>query len=144
MATYTTVTTGRADNIELNLTAEKKESLTVTPPPQFQGVEDKWSPEDLFSASISSCYILTFKSFAQFQKLAWTNIEVKADAHLEKVEKGFAFTKVDIYVNLEICCEGNVDPYLELLYKAKDNCLVTKSMNCEFSLHPKIKNTAKK
>ncbi len=144
MGIYTTVTKGYSDRIELDLTAEHKDGLTITPPPEFNGVEDQWSPEDLFSASISSCYILTFKSFAAFKKMEFNHIEVKADAHLEKVDKGFAFTKCDIYANLEICCESDVDPYLDLLYKAKDNCLVTKSMKCEFTLHPKIKNLAKK
>ncbi|MFG1486288.1 OsmC family protein [Halobacteriovorax sp. RZ-1] len=144
MGMYTTITKGNSESIELSLTADKKQSITITPPPEFNGVETEWSPEDLFSASISSCYILTFKSFASFKKLDFRNIEVKADAHLEKVAKGYEFTKCDIHVFLEICCESDVDPYLDLLYKAKDNCLVTKSMKCEFTLHPKIKNLAKK
>jgi organic hydroperoxide reductase OsmC/OhrA len=139
MGIYTTVTKGTQENIELETSSDKKPNLAVTPPPEFKGPEGYWTPEDLFSSAISSCYLLTFKAIARMKKMDWISLEVKVDAKLEKSKSGLKFTEVKIYPHLEICCDFNVDPYLELLMKSKDNCLVTNSMNCDFEVIPKIK-----
>ncbi len=139
MGIYTSVSIGKKSDITLKTSVEGKPSLEVTPPPEFHGPEDKWSPEDLFSASISSCFILTFKAIASFKKLEWSEIEVKVDAKLEKTESGLKFTTVDIFPRLTVCCQGHdLDAYLKVLMTAKDGCLVTSSMNCDFKLHPKV------
>ena len=138
MSIYKTVAKGISESIELDVSSLKKPNISVTPPPEFKGPEDKWSPEDLFSASISSCYLLTFKALARAKKLEWREIEVSVDARLEKSGKGLKFTKVDIHPRLTICCQTNVDNYLEVLEKAKTHCLVTSSMNCDFSVIPKV------
>lgn len=138
MSVYKTFANGNSDSVELEVGCEHKPDLCVTPPPEFKGPIDKWSPEDLFSASISSCYLLTFKALVRAKKLEWRNIEISVDAHLEKTEKGLKFTKVDIFPRLTICCQTNVDDYLAVLEKAKTHCLVTSSMNCDFSVIPKV------
>jgi organic hydroperoxide reductase OsmC/OhrA len=138
MGIYTTSASGNSKDVELNLSSPGKESLAVTPPPEFKGPDGFWTPEDLFSASISSCFILTFKSLARFKKMEWESIEVKVEAKLEKTENGLKFTDVIIYPRLTICCSSDIDPYLELLEKTKTDCLVTKSMNCNFSVSPKV------
>jgi organic hydroperoxide reductase OsmC/OhrA len=143
MSVYKTITKGVEGDIQLDLSCEGKPSLEVTPPPEFKGPKDQWSPEDLFCASISSCYLLTFKALARFKKLEWRELEVEVDAHLEKTDLGLKFTTVEIYPRLTICCQDNVDVYLETLEKAKSNCLVTSSMNCEFIVKPKVKIKAK-
>lgn len=143
MSIYKTVAKGTSDTIELEVSSEYKPNLCVTPPPEFKGPKEFWSPEDIFCASISSCYLLTFKAMARFKKLEWRDIEVSVDAHLEKSATGLKFTKVEIMPVLTICCQSNVDKYLEVLDSAKSNCLVTSSMNCDFSVIPKVKVKAK-
>lgn len=143
MGSYITNAKGNPERLELILSSKGKSSLVITPPSEFGGVDDQWSPEDLFSASISSCYILTFKFLARSKKLDWESIDVHVDAKLEKVERGFRFTQVVIEPHLTVCCSSDVDPYLEILTKAKETCLVTNSMNCEFTVNPKIKVKAK-
>jgi organic hydroperoxide reductase OsmC/OhrA len=138
MATYTTKSFSTQDDEQLKMTAQGKDDFTVTAPVEFNGPEGFWTPEDLFSASISSCYILTFRNLAKFKKLEWENIEVIVDALLEKTDSGYRFTKATISPRLTICCKSDADPYLSLLEKAKEHCLVTKSMNTEFTLKPKV------
>jgi organic hydroperoxide reductase OsmC/OhrA len=143
MGIYHSKAIGTEDNIKLEVTARDLDSIDVTPPPEFKGPEGHITPEDLFSMSISSCYILTFKALAKYKKMNWQHLEVDVDAKLEKTSSGLKFTTVDIYPKLTVCCESNIDPFLELLMKAKESCLVTQSMNCEFNLKPKIKVKAK-
>mgnify|MGYP000038218835 CR=1 FL=1 len=104
---------------------------------EFNGPGGFLTPEDLFSASISSCYILTFKSLAAHKKLPWLDIDVKAIAHLEKTSEGLKFTKVDILSKLFIE-SGDIEVYKKLLMRAKDLCLVTNSMNCLFTVSPEV------
>jgi organic hydroperoxide reductase OsmC/OhrA len=138
MSIYQTTATGNSEDLKLSLTANNKPGMIVTPPAEFGGIDTEWSPEDLFCASISSCFILTFKFLARTKKLSWEKITVEVDAHLEKSGKGLKFTKVIINPRLTICCSKTVDTYLEILMKAKDNCLVTNSMNCDFEVKPKV------
>ena len=144
MGIYTTISEKQSDKIEMKVSSQNKVDLVVTPPPEFNGPENKWSPEDLFCASISSCYVLTFTSYAKHKKLDWESIKVEVDAHLEKTKEGLKFTQVTIKPHLTICCSMQMDPYLELLHKSKDKCLVTNSMNCSFEVVPKIKSVTKK
>jgi organic hydroperoxide reductase OsmC/OhrA len=138
MSIYKSISKGSHDNTSLIISSEHKVDLEITPPPEFKGPIDKWSPEDLFSASISSCYLLTFKALARSTKLDWREIEVSVNAHLEKTENGLKFTRVEIFPRLTICCQKTVDKYLEVLEKAKTHCLVTSSMSCEFTVIPKV------
>lgn len=136
MSTYTTLAKDNPRSIELELSAEGKSNITVTPPPEFKGSATEWSPEDLFSASISTCFLLTFKVLASFKRLTWEELEVKAVAHLEKTSTGFKFTRVDIKPKIKLTRDANVDLYIKLFEKAKNTCLVTQSMNCEFHVEP--------
>lgn len=135
---YTSIARASYDEFELKVDSKNKDSLVVAPPKEFGGVDNIWSPEDLFSAAISSCFILTFRSMAKFKKMEWLDLEVSVHAELDKVTKGFQFTNVIIEPRLIICCDYDVDPYIDLLHKAEKNCLVSKSMNCEFILKPKV------
>ncbi len=139
MGIYQTQAINQQSDKVLKLSVKGLSDISVSPPPEFGGPEGYLTPEDLFSASISTCFILTFKAISRAKKLDWKSIDVKVEAKLEKSQQGLKFTTVDIFPVLTICCKENVDPYLELLAKAKDSCLVTKSMNCDFSVHPKIK-----
>jgi len=123
----------------LNVSNGTQTTIECAPPPQFGGPEDQWSPEDFFSAAISSCFILTFKNVTRIKKLKWSSIGVEVDAQLDKTSEGLKFNKVIIRPTLELCCKDNVDPYLEALHKAEKQCLVTNSITAETILEPKIK-----
>lgn len=136
---YTTTVEGTND-VALKLKCESLPVTEVTPPPQFGGPEGTWNPEIFFSASISTCFILTFKAVARAMKLEWVNINVDADAYLDKIDGKMSFTKADIFVTLKVPEGSNEEVYLKALHKAEENCLITNSINSEIHLHPKICN----
>src|SRR4030095_10905943 len=45
-------------------------AVTVGAPPEFKGREGIWSPEQLFVASLNTCYMLTFLAIAENSKVA--------------------------------------------------------------------------
>ena len=64
--------------------------IEIATPPQFpKGVEGVWSPEHLFTASVSSCLMTTFLSIAENSKLEFTHFSVKSQGILEQVEGKF-------------------------------------------------------
>ena len=136
---YTTNVQGTND-VVLELSSEKLPGMQVTPPKEFGGPEGYWNPEAFFSASISTCFILTFKAIARGKKLAWEKINVDADAYLDKTENKLSFNRVDIFVTLTIpATEGDkVEAYEKALLRAEETCLITNSINAKIHLHPKV------
>jgi organic hydroperoxide reductase OsmC/OhrA len=136
---YTTSAQGSNDVI-LSLTAEKLPELAVTPPIEFGGPEGHWNPEALFSASISTCFILTFKAIAKSKKLTWSKVNVDADAYLDKNGHQLSFNRVEIFVTLTIPLSeaGKEEHYLDALKKAEETCLITNSISASIQLYPKI------
>ncbi|MGI4992146.1 OsmC family protein [Halobacteriovorax sp. GFR7] len=139
MSIYSTNTHGERNDGRMKISSKGKQNLEATAPPEFKGPEGEWSPEDLFSASISSCYLLSFKALAQARKMDWDTLDVKADAKLERKDGKLTFTNVEIQPNLVVSGKENVEDYLKLLEETQHKCLVTNSMNCKFTLNPKIK-----
>ena len=66
-------------NVDLSWSTDRKGILTsseldqeiaVATPPQFpKGMPNIWSPEHLFTASVSSCFMTTFLSIAENSRL---------------------------------------------------------------------------
>ena len=134
-------TTAQATNeVLLALSADKLHTLDVSPPKEFGGPAGYWNPEALFSAAISSCFILTFKSIARAKKLTWSKINVDADAYLDKEQNQLSFKRVDIFVTLTIAASlaAELNTYQQALERAEASCLITNSIKSEVHLYPKI------
>lgn len=71
-------------------------------------------------------------------KLEWSEIKVDADAYLDKRDSKLSFTKVDIFVTLQVPAGTSSDSYLKALKKAEESCLITKSITAVVHLHPVI------
>jgi organic hydroperoxide reductase OsmC/OhrA len=135
--TYTTKSISTPDSL-LTVSADNDINIIASAPTQFGGPKGNWSPEDFFSAAVSSCFILTFKNYSRVKKISWKSIDVEVDAFLDKTSQGLQFTKVIIKPKLEVCNDSDVDICLKALHKSEELCLVTNSMNCEFELIPKV------
>jgi len=110
----------------------------VAPPAQFGGPGDIWSPEDLLMASLSSCFVLSFRVIAQMSKLDWNALEVTAEGELDKVERVMKFTRVKLIARLKIGIDADADKAGRLLQKAESSCFVSNTLNCEIHLDSDI------
>jgi peroxiredoxin-like protein len=125
---------GKSDN-SLTVSIANLEELPLAAPVQFGGPGDKWSPEDLFMASISSCFILSFRAIARASKLNWHSIECHSQGTLDKVEGKNMFTKIVTDVTLTIAENESIESAQRLLHKADKSCLVANSLNSEIVLN---------
>nr|NIT61517.1 OsmC family peroxiredoxin [Fodinibius sp.]NIV16110.1 OsmC family peroxiredoxin [Fodinibius sp.]NIY30097.1 OsmC family peroxiredoxin [Fodinibius sp.] len=101
------------------------DKIEVATPPQFDGgVEGIWSPEHLFVSSVSSCFMTTFVAIAEYSKLKFENIEVKATGKLSKEDGKFVVSEITLKPELTITDEKLIDKAKRIMEKAEEACLI--------------------
>lgn len=113
--------------------------IESTPPTQFGGPGDRWSPEGLFAAAIADCIVLNFQGIAANSKLAWTGLEAKTAATLDRAEGKMRFTRFDTHVALAIPVGTDAARARLLLEKAEASCPLSNTLNCEKHLTIEIR-----
>jgi organic hydroperoxide reductase OsmC/OhrA len=91
------------------------------------------TPEDLFVASATVCYMNGFINFARKMHIEFKAFVCDAVGTLEKVGRSFEITKIDMKAHVEIESEnlrGRIGRALELAAKY---CFVENSMKCPIS-----------
>ena len=88
------------------------------------------SPEDLFVASATMCYMNGFVEFTRKMRIEFKSFECDAVGTLEKVGRSFEVTKIDMKAKVVIGSEdirNKIDRALELAAKY---CFIANSMKC--------------
>jgi len=80
---------------ELNAPSQSGGCIEVATPPEFpKGIPGIWSPEHLFTASVSSCLMTTFLAIAENSKLEFTRFHCDSKGKLDQVDGKFLMTEV--------------------------------------------------
>jgi peroxiredoxin-like protein len=118
---------------------ELEDSFEVATPPEFPGgVEGIWSPEHLFIASVSSCFMTTFTAIAEYSKLDFSKLSVPASGTMSNESGKFLITEVILRPILVITDETQKDKALRILEKAEQACLISRSINSKVILEPEV------
>lgn len=112
--------------------------MNFSAPPEFQGDAGVWTPEHFFTSAVATCFITTFQAIAAFSKFNAQALEVSVDGQVEKVEGGYRFTRVTVRPVLTIQSEADRERGMRLLEKSEKACLVSRSLNSEIILDPRI------
>lgn len=107
-------------------------------PPQFGGMEGRWSPEDLLLSAIASCFTTTFKAIAGNSLFAYTDLEVTVEGTVEKTQRGYSFTSVTIKPRLMIAEVQSETRALELLKITENLCLISRALTMPKKFEPHI------
>jgi peroxiredoxin-like protein len=113
--------------------------LEVATPPEFpKGMPGIWSPEHLFTAAISSCFMTTFLAIAENFNLEFTSLTCTAEGILDKKDGKYAMTEIILKPVLTI---PNVD-YREkaekVMIKAEKACLISNSVTSVIHLETTV------
>jgi len=114
-------------------------AIHFTAPPEFGGLEGRWTPEDLLLCAIASCYTTTFRALAEYSKFEYSDLEVEVEGVIRKAASGYAFEEIVIRPNLTISGEEEQSRALRLLQKAKTVCLVSRAVSVEQKLETRVK-----
>ena len=121
---------------ELSSPVLNKTIECATPPEFPNGMPGIWSPEHLYAAAISSCYLSTFLAIAENFKLEFLNFSCKTKCKLEVVEGKYQITEAEITPELLLKNpENDREKAIKVLEKSKTACLVTNSMKTSVSLN---------
>lgn len=118
----------------LTLSSGTLPHFEVSPPVQFDGPGDNWSPEELLMSSLASCLVLSFRAIATASKLQWSSIKCKSTGELAKTGKSVQFSTICTNVSLEIAKAEDESKALRLLNKAEQTCFISNSLNSECSI----------
>lgn len=112
---------------ELNKDANN--CIEVATPPEFsKGIPGIWSPEHLFTASVSSCLMTTFLSIAENSKLNFSSFSCKSKGKLEQVDGKLMMTEITLQPIVTISDEKDRDRAERVLQKSEAACLISNSV----------------
>lgn len=118
---------------------ELNDKIKVATPPQFPGgVEGIWSPEHLFTAAVSSCFMTSFTAIAEYSKFEFESLDVESSGVMSKEDGKFVMSKVILKPLLLIRDETQIKKAHRLLEKAEEICLISRSIKSEIEFHPEV------
>lgn len=112
-------------------------SVSASSAPEFLGKAELPNPEELFTASIASCFMLTFLYWAAMKGLIIDDYSAEAVGTLAKNEEGkMAMTEVVIKPVIVFHENKNPDAAVleDLFKKAHDNCFISSSVKTKVSV----------
>jgi organic hydroperoxide reductase OsmC/OhrA len=130
---------GKLWSPELVRNGSIENSIEVATPPEFpKGIAGIWSPEHLFTAAVSSCFMTTFLAIAESSKLAFKSFSCHAAGKLEQVNGKLQMTEVHLQPVLVINNEEDRERAMRVLTKTEPACLITHSITAKVSMAPVV------
>jgi peroxiredoxin-like protein len=127
---YSVHTKVRPDG-DVPLASEGVRVIESAPPKEFDGPGNQWSPEQLLTAAVTDCFVLSFRAIASASKFAWVSLEASTRGTLDRAGGKMSFTRFDTHAKLQVHTGADVERAKKLLEKAEATCLVANSLTSE-------------
>lgn len=112
-------------------------AISASSAPEFLGKAELPNPEELFTASISSCFMLTFLYWAAMKELIIDEYQAEAVGTLAKNAEG-KMAMTEVVIKPKIIFHENKQPDAavldELFKKAHDNCFISSSVKTKVTV----------
>ncbi|MBI1305120.1 MAG: OsmC family peroxiredoxin [Bacteroidetes bacterium] len=114
--------------------------VEVATPPEFPGgMPGIWSPEHLFTASVSSCFMTTFLAIAENTRLSFSKFSCQSKGKLEKVDGKFMMSEIILEPEVTISNEEDREKAERILTKSEAACLITNSIKAKVTMIPTVR-----
>lgn len=114
-------------------------AISASSAPEFRGKAELPNPEELFTASISSCFMLTFLHLAAMKNLIIDEYHAQAIGTLAKNTEG-KMAMTEVIIKPRIIFHENTQPDAalldDLIKKAHDNCFISCSVKTNVTVQP--------
>jgi len=107
-----------------------KPTIKIGTPPGSDGEKKFHSPEDLFVASATACYMSGFVEYTKKMHISFKSFDCDSTGKLESVGRSYEITRIDMKATVVVESEnlkGKMERALELAAKY---CFVGNSMKC--------------
>lgn len=111
-------------------------AIDASSAPEFAGKKELVNPEELFTASIASCLMLTFLYIAAMKKLTVDAYECQAVGKLGKNSEGkMAMIEVVLTPKISFAeAQPSAEVLKELLDKAHEQCFISSSVKTQVTI----------
>ena len=114
--------------------------IEVATPPEFpKGIPGIWSPEHLFTASVSSCLMTTFLAVAENSKLDFVSFRCESKGKRDQVDGKYMMTEVLLEPVVVVRDEKDIEKALKVLQKSEINCLISNSIKAKVVMQPVVR-----
>lgn len=102
--------------------------LTVAPPREYDGPGDAWSPEHLLLASVSSCFLFTFRAVAKASHADFLDVDARTCGSVSKVGGVVLFSEIVVRATVTASPGSNIELLRRAIDKTTSHCLVSSSL----------------
>jgi peroxiredoxin-like protein len=134
-----TVSASMFPGSDVPVSAEGLRVIETNAPKEFDGPGNQWSPEQLLTAAVADCFMLSFRAIATASKFTWNSVEVRTVGTLERIEGKMRFTRFTNHAKLLVPAGADVERAKKLLEKAEANCIIANSLSSERHLESEVK-----
>lgn len=99
-------------------------------PPDTDGTLQNYTPEELFVAAGTVCFMNSFVYFTKKMHIEFKSFEVESVGHLEQVDRSFEVTRIDSKAKLVIESADLKKKFERALELGAKYCFVSNSMKC--------------
>ncbi|MFV5701992.1 OsmC family protein [Flavobacterium sp. XS2P12] len=115
------------------------QNIEVATPPEFpKGIEEIWSPEHLFIASINSCLLTTFLSIAENSKLQFISFDSKSICNVDMIDGKYTITEIILQPKLVIPYSQKPERARHILEMSEKACIISGAIKANIRLEPEI------
>jgi organic hydroperoxide reductase OsmC/OhrA len=116
-------------------------ALSVGPPPQFDGSDDWWSPEQLLLGAVASCKMTTFLAIARNKGVEVTDLHCDVVADLDKTAQGIRFTRVEVRMRIG-APTADCAKVGRIVDATRKHCIVSNALNVPVDMSADIRACA--
>lgn len=107
-------------------------------PPQFGGLEGRWSPEDLLLSAVAACFTTTFRALAEHSDFHFVDLELEVEGTVQHGATGYEIAEITIRPMLTLADPDEGPRADRLLQKTKQLCLISRALTVPQKLESRI------
>jgi organic hydroperoxide reductase OsmC/OhrA len=104
--------------------------IAMSIPPEFSGPGGGYSPEDLYAAALTNCFVATFKVFAEKSRIGFEAMTIKASLTVDRNESGVPWMKA-VHLAIHLAGATDLERARHLLEKTSQSCMILNSVKTE-------------
>ena len=117
--------------------APGKPTIMGSSDPSFRGDKQRWNPEELFLASLSTCHKLWYLGLCAQAGVIVTAYEDNAEGcMIEEASGAGQFISAVLKPQVTIAADADAAKALELHHQAHEMCFIARSVNFPVSIEP--------
>ena len=118
------------------VTFDDRDSLAVSSAPQYRGDPTRLNPEELLTAAVVSCQLLTYLALARHAEVPVVRYEDNPVATLAMADRKMRVTEVLLRPEITLGAGADEEKARALVEKAHENCFIANSVRCEVRIEP--------